>query len=277
MSIQNYSAVDLLPGVYGAVESEENEFTQGRWENRHVVGGVVDSATTDAGNTGYTSVLRPGLLMGKVTATDKLKAFAVAGTDGTEDIYGILKKDLRMDVAGTAQTRMTGAIIVGGFVDPNFVVLSTSTSKGIVGNASEFHIRKLLIQAGFRLTDAHGEVGYGQWRKIVAKTADYTITTADRNIRFTNAGASGAVNFTLPATAYLGLEYWIDVVADQTVTLTAGTADTMIAYNDIAADSISYGTSGEKVGGHLYVYGNGSKWVVEPRLGFESQTLTIVT
>lgn len=274
---QTFPGVNLLPGTYAEFESQENEFTAGRWENRDVIGGVILSSTTDSGHTSYTSVLRAGVLMGKVTASDQLTVWSPTATNGSEDIFGILKTGVQMNVGSTAQTRFGGHIISGGYVDPNFIIRSASTSTGIVGDTYEFHIRKLMRAQGFKFTDALWEVPYNTVRKYVAKTADYTVTNADRNVKFTNSGASGTVVFTLPSTAALGLEYWFGVVADQTVTVTAGTADTLIAYNDVAADSISFGTSSEKVGGMVHIYGDGSKWVAELSLGFESQTVTIVT
>jgi hypothetical protein len=93
---------------------------------------------------------------------------------------------------------------------------------------------------------------------------------------FTNEGASNAVNFTLPATAKKGLRYGFYVVADQNVTVTAGTADTMVVLNDAAADSVALQTSSEKIGGFFEVMGTGTKWLVLPRL-WEAQTVTIVT
>jgi len=275
--VQNFGASGLAPGEYTVVESFENEAVQGRWESHDVIGGVIVSTAADAGNTSYTSTLRAGLLMGMNTSTEFLAQFDPTATNGTEEIFGIMTKSQNMNVNGVAANRFVGGIVQGGYVDPNFICLASSSSKGIVGNAYEWHIRKLLRAQGFKLTDAIWEVPYGVVRKTVAKTADYTITTADRNCRFTNAGAAGAVIFTLPATARLGLEYWFNVVADQTLTITAGTADTMIAFNDIAADSVSFAQASEKVGGSAYVYGDGSKWVVEVKLGFESQTITVAT
>lgn len=277
MTIQIYSGLDLLPGEYAAIESFENEFTGGRWENRDILGGVVSSTSVDTGHTSYTDVLRAGLLMGQLTSNKQLVPYDPTAATGAEELVGVLKNSLKINMGSVATTRFVGNIIHGGVVDPTKVVLASSTSVSIVGLTTEFHIRKQLRAAGFKLTDALWEVPYGVVRKTVAKTTDYTITTADRNCRFTNAGASGAVNFTLPANARLGLEYWFNVVADQNLIVTAGTADTLIVFNDIAADSIAFQTSSEKVGGAFHVFGDGSKWVVEVMLGAETQTPTIAT
>lgn len=47
-----------------------------------------------------------------------------------------------------------------------------------------------------------------------AKTADYTVTANDNGQMFTNAGAAGAVEFSLPA-AVPGLHYYFSVAAAQ--------------------------------------------------------------
>lgn len=92
-------------------------------------------------------------------------------------------------------------------------------------------------------------------RRVVAKTADYTINpnADDAGTIFTNAGATGAVNFTLPAPSIRTLGDWYEFmgVADQNLTVTAPTADTAIALNDTAADSLALSTSSQKIGGLL--------------------------
>ncbi|MGE0590912.1 MAG: hypothetical protein AB7G23_03030 [Vicinamibacterales bacterium] len=95
-------------------------------------------------------------------------------------------------------------------------------------------------------------------QRVVAKTADYAISPAKGDNPgqvFTNAGASGAVVFTLPTPTRALLGFWYDFlgVADQSITVAAATADTLITKNDVAADSIALSTSGEKIGGHIRV------------------------
>ena len=47
------------------------------------------------------------------------------------------------------------------------------------------------------------------------------------------------------------------------MTITADTADTMVTFNDDAADSVAFSTSSEKVGGAAFVFSDGSKWMVQ--------------
>lgn len=57
-------------------------------------------------------------------------------------------------------------------------------------------------------------------RTVTAKTAGYTLVTADSGGHFTNTGAAGAVALTLPAAAS-GLVYSAEVTAAQTFGFTA--------------------------------------------------------
>jgi hypothetical protein len=92
-------------------------------------------------------------------------------------------------------------------------------------------------------------------QRVVAKTADYTVKLADHGTLFTNEGASGAVIFTLPATATLPTGWMAEfyVAADQNVTVTAGTADTMVADNELDADSVAASTATELIGNYIKV------------------------
>jgi hypothetical protein len=176
----------------------------------------------------------------------------------------------------TTIDRFVGMILVGGMVDPAKLIVPGTTALGISGNANEFAIRSQLWP---RITFYNNFAGVrnGTWRDVVAKTANYTVTTDDTDILFTNRGASGAVNFTLPANARKGLRYGFFVVADQNVTVTAGTADTMVVFNDAAADSIAFSTSSEKIGGMIEIIGDGTGWLTLVHLGAETQTPTIAT
>lgn len=112
--------------------------------------------------------------------------------------------------------------------------------------------------------------------RVVAKTADYTVKVTESGTIFTNAGATAAVNFTLPATASCNGCFWIFAVgADQTVTVTAGTADTMVAKNDIAADSVAFSTASLKVGGAFMVFGDGTYVYALPMIN--GNTITVAT
>lgn len=118
-------------------------------------------------------------------------------------------------------------------------------------------------------TDMYRAIGDGissapSWRGQVDKTADYTILPGDNGFLFTNAGASGAVTFTLPTIAP-GYSFGFFVVADQTVTIaSAGSNDNIVTTNDAGADSIAFSTATEKIGAYVWLHTNsgGTKWYV---------------
>jgi hypothetical protein len=92
-------------------------------------------------------------------------------------------------------------------------------------------------------------------RRIVRKTANYTLRPPfDRpGTVFTNAGATGAVTFTLPTPnrAVLGWWFRFKAVADQNLLVAAPTADTLVTLDDVAADSIALSTADQIVGGEI--------------------------
>ena len=117
-------------------------------------------------------------------------------------------------------------------------------------------------------------------RVITAKTADYTVSqNTDEGALLTNRGASGAVTFTLPAAPPAG--WWCDVavVADQTVTVASGTADTLIVFNDATADSIAWATAGQKIGNGASFIFDGTGWITQqfPSTTGGAQTAATVT
>lgn len=114
---------------------------------------------------------------------------------------------------------------------------------------------------------------------VSIKTADYTLTVADHGKLFSTEGAAGAVNFTLPATASLPQGWWAEFYngADQNMTVTLGTADTGIGFNDIAIDSIAFSTASEKAGNYVKVVKGSSKVYTIVGLASETATPTIAT
>ena len=96
------------------------------------------------------------------------------------------------------------------------------------------------IQAAF---NANGFQAYKL--PVVAKTASYTVTAAESGTLFTTTGATGAVEFTLPSKA-AGLHFWFFNTVDQNMTVTADAVDTIVTFNDAAADSVATSTSSEK-------------------------------
>lgn len=250
-----------LPGIAAALETVEKQIWWNRWEDCVWRSAVIEGAARDAGNTSYTDVLRPGLLLGKLDSNDKFTEYDPTASDGSQRVYGVLGFAQKMQRMGSNQDRYIGWVMCAGCVKAGSLLIPGSTSYGISAATNE-HLIRAQMHPRFLFDDQIWGNPFSGILDIQAKTADYTVLEADNNALFTNRGAGGAVNFTLPATAKKGLSYRFYVVADQTVTLTAGTADTLITYNDAAADSVALSTAGNKIGGAFQVVGDGTGWLL---------------
>lgn len=115
--------------------------------------------------------------------------------------------------------------------------------------------------------------------RFVTKTAAYTVEARETGTVFVTTGATAAVTFTLPAIA--AARPWVFTFingADQNMTVATATADTLVTYNDLTADSIAFSTASEKIGGVVDVWSDGTSAfgvvrVADPRY----QTATIAT
>jgi len=109
------------------------------------------------------------------------------------------------------------------------------------------------------------------------KTASFTATAADSGKIFLIVGATADVNVTLPAIATGPFAFRIINGSDVSLTATSATADTIITYNDLAADSVAFSTSSEKIGGSIEVLCDGTSLFVLARVASIYQTTTITT
>lgn len=270
------------PGINAPVETAENTFY---WNNHYLNvfdQGNFDTSTTDGGNT-TTTVLRPGLLLGKVYSTGLVTDWNPAGTDGSQYIWGVLTTGMSMtdSLGATGVKRFRGGLMIRGAVKPSKLLIGGNASYGIVGDTYELLVRTQLAQRGFLLLDdpvtdsllANSKF-FGNFTHLQAKTADYTVKAYESGTLFTTRGASGAVNFTLPTTATLGLHYGFYCAADQNLTVTSGTTDKIVAINDLAADSVAFSTSSLKIGGMIEVFGDGTGWLTRISAGQTSDGTT---
>lgn len=280
MTTFSYDGAYALPGQRSEISTLENQFWFGKREEQFYFPVVIGGASRDAGNTSYTQILRSGLLMGVVTSTKKLKEWNPTGTDGSERIFGVLDIPLNMQRLGANQDRFLAHVLVRGIVKPERLIIPGETTFGIASETYEHVIRYQFQQRGILLSDSTYQLARPNlfpWVDVVAKTADYTVTEADNGTLFTNRGASGAVIFTLPVTPKKGLRYGFHVVADNSVTVAGGTADNVVGFNNLTADSVGFATSSEKIGGRFDVEGDGTGWLVSAHhwgLGATAQTIT---
>lgn len=260
-----FTGAGVSPGIGSTVETVEDEICWGERTQRRLQSFQIAGAARDAGNS-PTTVLRPGLLMGMVTATKQLKQYDPTATDGTEVVLGVIMQAWRVTDFGGSDQDLFVSILVGGPVKASHLINLDILARAQMSNH-------------FIFDDAVGSYAPYKWQQVYAKTADYTVVAADNGKLFTTKGAGGAVNFTLPApsASLKGFNVGFMSEADQNMTITSGTADTLVCFNDLAADSVAVSTAGGKIGAMFEVVLNsdGTKWLVIPHLS--GHTLTVAT
>lgn len=129
------------------------------------------------------------------------------------------------------------------------------------------------------MTDTDGVLRNLCWSpRIAVKTADYTVKSYETGSYFTTTGATAAVNFTLPTIASGPWIFTFVAGAAQNLTVTAQTADTMVTFNDLAADSIAASTSNEIIGAGFEAFTDGTTLFCVQKYGVSHrQTATIAT
>lgn len=277
MSIANFDFHNFMPGqsLPGVPEiAVKGSIIWGQDWHQVFYPAVIDGASRDAGNTGYTATLRPGLLLGKAYGvTGKWKQWDPTATDGTQRIQGVLLKAQVMTNMGTDYDRFQGIILVRGNVRASGLSIASTSTQGIVGSTLEWLVRDQMKHS-FIFDDMPAGYHLGV-NKVDISAASLTVTEAMAGTMFIATGAT-AKNFTLPATPKRGLAYQFYNSGNGNLTITAGTPDTLIILNDDAADSVSLSTAGELIGNSFTVIGNGTKWMVIPAL-WEANTVTPVT
>ncbi len=279
-----YDGAYSMPGQGTVRETYENQFWFGERHQQMWTGMLLSGASRDTGNTSYTTVLRTGLLMGMVTATKKIKEWNPTGTDGSQYILGVLDIGISPQRLGSDADKWLAYLMVGGTIKADRLLIPGNTTLGISGETYEYEIRAQLHRR-FLFSDAWSGNPMGGFTSIRNLTATditndaHTVTYAENNTLFTTYGGDGAFTFTLPASPKHGLHYGFYNAVDQSMTVaSASSSDNIVAFNDAAADSIAFSTTGEKLGGYFEVFGNGSKWLAIPGMwgqGLTAQTLTV--
>ena len=86
---------------------------------------------------------------------------------------------------------------------------------------------------------------------------------------------TGTATATLPANgATAGSWFEVYLLTNQTITISAATADTLITFNDTTADSVAFSSANSKVGGLLRFESNGTVWIA---VNLSNNTMTVGT
>lgn len=119
--------------------------------------------------------------------------------------------------------------------------------------------------------------GASALKVIVAKTAAYQMKESDLGKIFTNRGASGSVTLTLPPTSVLPAGWncrVFGIVDEEIVVASYGSSDNIVAKNDAAADTVTWGQTGEQIGAGAEFVWDGTSWLCF-FLGDEAVTVTV--
>ena len=118
----------------------------------------------------------------------------------------------------------------------------------------------------------------GSLKPVIAHASTATLTIGESGALVTTEGSTGAVTLTLPAVATSkGVHYWFVNAEDQNMIIAAPAA-TMVTFDDVAADSIAFSTSSEKVGGAAFTYCDGAKWMMQlMTYDASAQAVTVAT
>lgn len=242
-----------LPGIDAKLSAADQQVWWGTREQQEFQQAYISSAAVDAGNT-PTTQLRAGLVLGKITSSGKLKAYDATATDGSDVALGVLEYGIGMlDAGGTARDKLVSYLVKGNLKASQLIGLDQRARAQLGANGRFTFDDDLPLAAGF-LGPFLREV------PVTQAASPYLISASENGTLFTTTGASGAVTFTLPTVAP-GLRYAFYNTVDQNITIN-GMAGNGIVFNNAAANSIAYSTSGQKIGVGILIESNaaGTKW-----------------
>jgi hypothetical protein len=194
-------------------------------------------------------------------------------TSGTAARSGVILQDS----AGTTVTfnNFSAGYTTSGLNVADTGVLATSKGAGMnIGTSSNAQLSfwtNNLKRAEF---SAAGQFTYYTKGTTTSTSNSVTFTSAHYGLEFLWS-PTGTATATLPANgAAAGSWFIVTVLTDQTTTISAATADTLITVNDTTADSVAFSTAGQKIGSHVKFISNGSVWIA---INLGSTTMTVAT
>lgn len=257
------------PGQGDLASTSEREIIWGGDDTKGLImrrNGLISGVTRDAGNS-PTSVLRAGLILGRITASGAYTQFDISATDGSQYPAAILAIEaLATDFGGSNADRVFGVITRA----PVRAAMLLIKGSSLVGHADEYLVRRALADAGFVFDD--DPMGYlaGRGERVYQATGTAETLTASQNGSLVVASNAAAETITLPAIK-VGLSFDILRTGDQNLIVTSPEGDNIIVGNDLSADSVTFSTAGQRIGARLrmrciYVNVSGTmtpKWLCE--------------
>jgi len=193
------------PGQDAVLEGIESEIRFGHVHQMVRFTGVISGTARDSQNTEPT-LLRTGLILGKITATGEYKQWDPTASDGSEVALAILAAMTKTTVGSTDRDKYTGYIVIGGNVKSDRLIIPGNQNEGIAGDPLEY---LLLDQLSPRFTFDENLIRPSLVTgnpPLVDTSAATTLTAADQHRLHTNEGGAGDITYTLPA-AVLGAKY----------------------------------------------------------------------
>lgn len=258
-----YSGQFGMPGVSAALTTYDAELFWGGDESKIPVlrgSGVISSTSADAGNT-PTTLLRKGMLLGKITASGELKQWNPDGSDGSEILHSVLPVEQYMvDGTGTAVDRF-GPVIFSAPLKASALLIEGNS---LVGSVDEYLARRELHDQGCVLDDDPQGFKAGINRRFSTKITDYTVLGDDNGTIFLATTANAT--FTLPAIK-AGLQFDFVRCSGHNMVVASAEGDNVIVGNDLTADSITFSTANNLIGARVRVtgiyLGTALRWLAE--------------
>lgn len=113
--------------------------------------------------------------------------------------------------------------------------------------------------------------------RFSAKTANYTVTAKETGTWFLTTGATAAVTFTLPPISDGPFIFFFVAVADVAMNVAAQTVDTLLTFNDAAADKVAFAQASEIMGGLVIAGCDGTTVFALTPISAHSQTVAVTT
>lgn len=124
---------DSFPGQTTPIEQQVRIFQRDGGKFERVEGVVVDAASVDAGNTGNTTKLRPGLVLLKTVGGKYVPAdHGSAPVVGAVTLVGILHHWLDMRDKSLTAVDKPAAVLIAGFVTDSQIIYVDGSYKATV-------------------------------------------------------------------------------------------------------------------------------------------------
>lgn len=248
MSFLNFTGFGGLPGAREVLETVEAAVTFGPTEyNQAFMSGIeLDGSSRDSGSS-PTTLLRPGLVLGRNRTTGHYLQWDPTAADGTEQAACILLWATDSQYFNSDDNKFMGWALFGGMVKSSALIVPAGYSQYAKSVLSPRFIFDDYIQDNAPMS-ALG------WRNIRHRTTDLTLTAADHGTLFTNKGAGAQVTFTLPPVANSqGLRFGFLGYAAQNIVITGPGASTLMGEGAIGQSLTLAAATAE--GGLIEVFG----------------------